>query len=706
MGPIARGPKAAKQASNAPKGKNKKTPAPASASASPAPSPKKKARRKTGPGLKTANFSDNRVKKKTFAEKIATWNQKKAEYHVKYPEGHFSVRAPVNTKPHRFKPGTVALRQIRRYQKTTDLLCAKLPFQRLVREIAQEMKSELRFQASAIQGLQEATEAFITAYMEGANMAAIHAKRVTIQSKDIKLTSWYSNHHMLTGRGGSSNTAIKATFHRKLEQWGDAPKKYAEYLKDELLLNKVKCMYSDNIKQKNMLVYLNEYEGYPGLSDWQLRNIRKFLGLTYRNKAPEPSPELRELATRIILRDLQSSLLVQTGYRKVTSHLRVNHQITIPRRIVREIVLELDSTGVQSRTLDAPRLRRRFMVKGPNRIWSLDGHDKLSKYGFQIYGIMDGYSRRILGFFVGYSNRTQIAVGKFFLHVVREFGIPKATRADKGTETKLLGAMQLGFRRAVKPGLASSKALAFGTSTKNQRIERFWRTLIDQFTNQWMEYFGDLDKRGRFSEHSKYDIMALQFLFMDQLRRLLQQSITICNKTTIRRQRFRDDYLPTGRSPFELHRYPLNGIKNYGSPADPQLLHWFEDKFSWYDDQSYLTPRVREVCEDVVRTCGIPFNLGDLTTGADQHPEPIYELLREKLYTLAVAGEGIYPRPRYLGGLRRLVEEYQAAGSNLPRIHYQIPANLAGEQERDINITQVEEVGSESGSEEDTDMED
>ena len=56
-------------------------------------------------------------------------------------------------KPHRFRAGTVALRDIRRYQKSTELLVRKLPFQRLVREIAQNYKTDLRFQTSAVMAL-------------------------------------------------------------------------------------------------------------------------------------------------------------------------------------------------------------------------------------------------------------------------------------------------------------------------------------------------------------------------------------------------------------------------------------------------------------------------------------------------------------------------------------------------------------------------
>merc|ERR1712199_9821 len=72
-------------------------------------------------------------------------------------------------------------------RKSTELLIRKLPFQRLVREIAQDYKSDLRFQASAILALQEASEAYLVGLFEDTNLCAIHAKRVTIMPKDIQL---------------------------------------------------------------------------------------------------------------------------------------------------------------------------------------------------------------------------------------------------------------------------------------------------------------------------------------------------------------------------------------------------------------------------------------------------------------------------------------------------------------------------------------
>jgi len=90
--------------------------------------------------------------------------------------------------PHRFRPGTVALREIRKYQKSKELFIRKLPFQRLVRNIARDLKIDFRFQSHAIMALQEATEAYCVYLFADCNLSAIHAKRVTVFPKDIQLS--------------------------------------------------------------------------------------------------------------------------------------------------------------------------------------------------------------------------------------------------------------------------------------------------------------------------------------------------------------------------------------------------------------------------------------------------------------------------------------------------------------------------------------
>ena len=98
-------------------------------------------------------------------------------------------------KPHRYRPGTVALREIRKYQKSTEFLIRKAPFQRLVREITQGHKRDLHFQSSALGASQEASEVYLVGRFEDSNLCAIHAKRVTIMPKDIQLTRSIRREH-------------------------------------------------------------------------------------------------------------------------------------------------------------------------------------------------------------------------------------------------------------------------------------------------------------------------------------------------------------------------------------------------------------------------------------------------------------------------------------------------------------------------------
>ncbi|RMX80333.1 hypothetical protein D0869_07629 [Hortaea werneckii] len=135
-----------------------------------------------------------------FSPEYKTWENSIVQYSSKSVGGKAPKRTLVGSelnatlkkskakKPRRYKPGTAALREIRRYQKSTELLIRKLPFQRVVREIAEVGNIPgLRFQSSAIGALQEAVEAYLISMFEDTNQCAFHAKRVTIQQKDMQL---------------------------------------------------------------------------------------------------------------------------------------------------------------------------------------------------------------------------------------------------------------------------------------------------------------------------------------------------------------------------------------------------------------------------------------------------------------------------------------------------------------------------------------
>ena len=90
-------------------------------------------------------------------------------------------------KLNRLRPGTLALREVRKFQQSTDLLLPKLPFQRLVRELAKSCNNDIRFQSQGLLCLQEATEAFMAGIFEDSYLCTVHAGRVTLMTKDIQL---------------------------------------------------------------------------------------------------------------------------------------------------------------------------------------------------------------------------------------------------------------------------------------------------------------------------------------------------------------------------------------------------------------------------------------------------------------------------------------------------------------------------------------
>ena len=122
-------------------------------------------------------------------ERKAPWGATNQTTPTNQQQNQQRQRAPTGSlkKPMWYHPGTVALSEIRRYQKSTELLIQKLPFTRLVWEIAQDFKTGLKFQSSTIMALQEASEAYLIGLFENTNLCAILTKCVTIMPKDLQL---------------------------------------------------------------------------------------------------------------------------------------------------------------------------------------------------------------------------------------------------------------------------------------------------------------------------------------------------------------------------------------------------------------------------------------------------------------------------------------------------------------------------------------
>lgn len=98
-----------------------------------------------------------------------------------------AIPSNMGVKKPRFKTGTVALRDVRHYQKSVELLIRKLPFQRYVKSTVYAQKADMRFQGAAMAALHEAFEAYLVSLFEDAQLCAVHANRVTVMAKDINL---------------------------------------------------------------------------------------------------------------------------------------------------------------------------------------------------------------------------------------------------------------------------------------------------------------------------------------------------------------------------------------------------------------------------------------------------------------------------------------------------------------------------------------
>lgn len=152
------------------------------------------------------------------------------------------------------------------------------------------------------------------------------------------------------------------------------------------------------------------------------------------------------------------------------------------------IVKRLDPKGLELCAADRNRRKGEYIVPGPDYIWSIDGHEKLSPFGFEIYAAIDAYSRCIIWIYVGVQGRVSLSIVQQFLRVVLEKGfIPYIVRSDRGKETPLAAEVHFALARTMQdnPGFKLRDCWYYGTSTANQRIESWWSGLEKSQLYRW-----------------------------------------------------------------------------------------------------------------------------------------------------------------------------------------------------------------------------
>lgn len=286
-----------------------------------------------------------------------------------------------------------------------------------------------------------------------------------------------------------------------------------------------------------------------------------------------------------------------SGSEQLRKVLRIKHGFKVSRAITREVVHILDSEGVKRRA--RRRLRRRqYISKGPNYVWHADGYDKLTPYGICIHGCIDGFSRKILWLEANITNKRPEVIATYFINAVLIEGYPVKLRTDPGTENVIISRIQ----KELSP---NEKAYVCGSSTSNQRIERWWGYLRQSRADFWIDHFKSLEALDVLDKSNAIHRFCLQYSYLPFIKKQLAEVVVVWNSHRIRNQTKGD--IISG-IPNILHSCPeLTGTTNFGSQINPQQLAVLQQYCTNAQDFDTLDTDLLSVVQCIINILNLPF---------------------------------------------------------------------------------------------------
>ena len=214
------------------------------------------------------------------------------------------------------------------------------------------------------------------------------------------------------------------------------------------------------------------------------------------------------------------------GYRALNLKLRTEHGIQVPRKVVYDLLTEIDPEGLQARKIDRKekREKRPFTSKGPLWLISLDGHDKLcgyqnSTFPLGIYGCLDTFSRKVLFLFVCYSNSNPNVVGRYYLNYLNKTKmLSRFLRIDRGSETGKMATIHAFLISQLGLFDDPIDSLMYGPSTSN-KIERFWRDLHHRMETFFKEQLRQLLDDTSYDPHNLQHRKTLAYVYIPIIQR-------------------------------------------------------------------------------------------------------------------------------------------------------------------------------------------
>lgn len=261
--------------------------------------------------------------------------------------------------------------------------------------------------------------------------------------------------------------------------------------------------YQYGYSDQSIIRDLSRHQGIQ-LSRFQVQNIRLENGMKRRFRTKEECAQALQEAISFLEEDLQRTQAIRgfgRGY--LWNYVRQKAGVLIAQNRLYNLYRDIFPEEVRKRREGNFKHRTDFTVPGPNFLWCLDGHEKLKRFGFQIYACIDAYSRCIIWFFIGRSSTTAISTLKQFLRTIQHLQMrPFFTRSDHGGETPLWVAAQAilaqcgpaeityedrnGITHRYCQGDRITSCHMYGPSTRNVRIESWWRSLRGGASDRWI----------------------------------------------------------------------------------------------------------------------------------------------------------------------------------------------------------------------------
>lgn len=235
-----------------------------------------------------------------------------------------------------------------------------------------------------------------------------------------------------------------------------------------------------------------------------VRRIRWQNGMKRRFRTADEREAALQKAISFLEADLQRSSMIRgLGRGHLYNYVRLKGQVLVSQNRLYDFYRSVFPEEVQHRREGNFKHRTDFTVPGPNFLWCLDGYEKLKRFGFQIYACIDAYSRCVIWFYIGRSATTSISTLKQYLRTIQHLGMrPFFTRSDHGVETPLWVAAQAMLAQAgpadityedennithhYRQGNRIQSCHMYGPSTKNVRVESWWRQLRFSATDRWI----------------------------------------------------------------------------------------------------------------------------------------------------------------------------------------------------------------------------